>query len=115
MQRSQLFTNPVELAALARSDLEKLRAGGMKPSAGDIRCIVYGHLTRMGVWNLRGTWDAGLPVRERLARFAQGIADMGDAQAVIEALKTIGNEVAAGVAEPRAAYVGAEEADAVPF
>jgi adenine-specific DNA methylase len=115
MQRSQLFTNPVELAVLVRGDLEQLRAAGMKPGGGDIRCIVYGHLTRMGVWKLRTAWDASLPVRDRLARFAQGIADMGDPQPVIESLRIIKNEVAAGVAEPLATYACGEEADAVPF
>ena len=40
----------------------------MKPSKGDIRCIVYGHVTRKAIWNLRARWDARVPTAERLSR-----------------------------------------------
>ena len=34
-------------------ELAELRVAGMKPTAGDIRCIAFGHITRMAIWNLR--------------------------------------------------------------
>jgi hypothetical protein len=55
--RSWLFKSAEELAAIVTGDLAQLREGGLKPTAGDIRCIVYGHLARMTIWDLRETDD----------------------------------------------------------
>jgi putative DNA methylase len=82
----QLFKTGRDLAAIVRRELDQLEIAGMKPSAGDIRCIVYGHLTRMAVWNLRKTWDSSLPTAERLRRVRAAVAALGDAQAVIHTL-----------------------------
>jgi hypothetical protein len=60
--------------------------GQFRPSAGDIRCIVYGHLTRMAVWRLRRGWDSTAPTLERLSRFRAALAALGDAQAIIDGL-----------------------------
>ena len=39
-----------ELTRIVRDDLGQLRLAGVKPTAGDIRCITFGHLTRMAIW-----------------------------------------------------------------
>lgn len=83
---SQLFKTGHDLGGIVRHELAQLKVAGMKPTAGDIRCIVYGHLTRMAVWNLRKTWDSTLPTSLRLRRFRAAVAALGDAQAVIDAL-----------------------------
>ena len=112
--RSQLIQTPAELMALVRSELDQLRLAGMKPTRGDIRCIVYGHLTRMGVWNLRHSWNAGWATSERLARLAASVASLGDPQAVIEGLCQTARTGAMGVSEATPPYAR-EEQDAVPF
>lgn len=81
-----LFDTPEQLSALVRGELNQLQAAGMKPSTGDIRCIVYGHLTRMAVRKLRDTWDAQVPILERLYRFRAALANCCDPQAVIDSL-----------------------------
>jgi hypothetical protein len=86
----------------------------VKPTAGDVRCIVYGHLTRTGVWNLRKSWDTTPPTRERLARFAATVASIGNPQAVIDLLVHTLRLPTLHVAEPPQLY-GPEEHDAVPF
>jgi len=43
--RQGLCKTPDQLAALIANELDQLRAAGMKPTAGDVRCIVYGHVT----------------------------------------------------------------------
>ena len=48
-------------------DLDKLKIGGLKPTRGDIRCIIYGHLARLAVWRLRVTWDKAQPASGKLA------------------------------------------------
>lgn len=61
------FRDAAGLAALISDELEQLRTAGMKPSAGDIRCIAYGHLTRMSIARLRESWDASAPTAAKLA------------------------------------------------
>jgi len=59
----------------------------MKPTAGDIRCIAYGHITRMAIWNLRTLWSASQPTEKKLAiiRAAMdAIATVDDVKACLE-------------------------------
>lgn len=114
IRRSHLFQAPAELIEIVRNELDQLRAAGMKPTAGDIRCIVYGHLTRMGVWNLRKSWNADTPTTERLACFARTLAALCHAQAVIESLARMSHQTAIQIAEPTCSY-GNEDQDAVSF
>lgn len=85
-RKRQLFETPVELALLVRNELGQLRVAGMKPTAGDIRCIVYGHLTRMAIWRLRKQWNPYLPTLKKLDRFHAIIRTLGDAQGIIDDL-----------------------------
>ena len=85
-----------KLATVIRAQLARLRAGSVKPTAGDIRCIVFGHLTRLAVKSLEGTWERSRPTEERLARIARAINACGDSQALIAELSaTAGNSKAA--------------------
>ena len=43
-----------------------------------MRCIVFGHLTRMAVWKFRYHWNRALPVSEKLAAFAEAVSTCGD-------------------------------------
>ena len=56
------------------------------PTAGDVRCIVFGHLTRMAVWRLRHDWDSTQPTSERLDRVGSETAAFGDPKRLIETL-----------------------------
>jgi len=85
-RRSQLFDTPDRLTEIVRDELAELRRAGVKPTAGDIRCIVYGHLTRIAVWRLRKTWDPSVATPERLERFATAMAAFGHPQTVIDRL-----------------------------
>ncbi|MEM9493860.1 MAG: DNA methylase, partial [Myxococcota bacterium] len=63
-------------SALAVSDLPhtlheqaaQLRAGGVEPSAGDLRCMALGLVTVIAVNQLSRTWSAAQPAARRLAR-----------------------------------------------
>ena len=85
--REWLFASGDELAPIVASDLAQLTEAGRKPSAGDTRCIVFGHLTRMAVWNLRNEWDAELPVDEKLDRFAEAVRDLADPEELVDILQ----------------------------
>jgi len=114
VRRSQLFDTPAGLLELVLADLEQLRAARMKPTAGDTRCIVFGHLTRMGIWNLRMGWETDAPTEERLARFAAVVAEYGDPYSVIDTVSRQTQQPARRVAQPTSIYAQ-DVQDAVSF
>jgi len=85
-RRQWIFEDFDGLAKIIRDELTQLRQAGMKPTAGDIRCIIFGHLTRMAIWQLRKTWNAQLPTSDRLNCFAAAVDAFGDPKALIDAL-----------------------------
>jgi adenine-specific DNA methylase len=85
-RRVHLFKNLDELAGIVRGELAILRTAGMKPTAGDIRCIVFGHLTRIAIWHLRKKWKAALPTPERLEHFNATVAAYGEPASLIDTL-----------------------------
>ena len=84
--REWLFASGDELAPIVASDLAQLTEAGRKPTKGDTRCIVFGHLTRMAIWNLRKGWDAEQPVDEKLERFAHAVCGLADHKEVLDNL-----------------------------
>jgi len=86
VRRSQLCETLDDFTRLIDDELAQLRTAGMRPRPGDLRCIVFGHLTRIAIWRLRKSWDAARPTNERLRRFSKAAALFGDAQSVAEAL-----------------------------
>lgn len=65
------------VADLVREDLAKLRAGNVKPTAGDMRCIAYGHLIRLAIWNLRKKWDKKADTHRRLSAISSWVLKFG--------------------------------------
>ena len=95
--RSALFDTQEDLLRLVSSDVGQLRAGGVSPTAGDIRCIVFGHVTRMAVWNLRPSWNADLTIKDKLERFEQQLLHFGNlVDLIARADSCLGNSQASG-------------------
>jgi hypothetical protein len=69
--------SPESVADLVGIDLANLRAGNVKPTQGDMRCIGYGHLIRLAIWFLRRGWDKNARIGKRLAAVAGWIDDFG--------------------------------------
>ncbi len=86
--RRQLFNSVEELTRIVRDDLGQLRLAGVKPTTGDIRCIAFGHLTRMAIWVLRPTWDIASPTADKLEKFAGALRALGPYQVVIDTLSS---------------------------
>ena len=80
--RHWIASTPEEIAELARDDMESLRAGTVAPTHGDLRCIIFGHLTRMAIWHLRHTWRCNRSVIDKLATVRSYIDLHGGLQAV---------------------------------
>ena len=86
--RRWLFETPEQLAAVVTEDLERLDSAGRTPTHGDRRCVVFGHLTRMAVWKLRKRWNCRLPMKKKLAAFAEAVVAFGTAEQLVERVAT---------------------------
>ena len=113
--RQWLFSSAKELAAIIARDLSQLSDAGRTPTTGDTRCIIFGHLTRMAVWNLKKEWDRSLPTGTKLEQFAHAVARLADPEQLLERLAS-GNRVSAPAGPLFAAAVSEERTrDAVAF
>lgn len=77
VSRKTLPSSPEGVAALVRDDLAELRKGNVNPSLGDTRCIAYGHLVRLAIWNLRSNWDNTIGTFEKLSEVSNWLRDFG--------------------------------------
>ena len=91
--RHTLIENAAQLAVVMSKELAELTAAGMKPTAGDIRCIAFGHIARMAIWGLRSGWDASRPTAEKLEVIRQamdGIATVDQVRVALEGTQPVG-------------------------
>ncbi|MCW7077454.1 MAG: hypothetical protein OCU18_09315 [Candidatus Syntrophoarchaeum sp.] len=91
MQRKWLADSPKEVAKIVEEDLAHLRAGNVKPTPGDIRCITFGHLIRLAIWSLRCGWDKNKPTASRVAdveNWLQRFGGQGEVEKFIETNRT---------------------------
>ena len=77
MQGRWLFDSLKGLARVVGQDVRHLSEAGRDPTAGDVKCIVSGHLIRMAVWKLRGQWDESRPAGVKLAAVADEMRAFG--------------------------------------
>ena len=73
-----LFNSPERLADIVTTDLAQLSAAGRRATHGDTRCIVFGHLTRMAVWQLRSAWDRDVSTAYKLKVLREQMTRLGD-------------------------------------
>jgi hypothetical protein len=85
--RAWLFEDDEGLADILAKELAELRLAGMKPTAGDIRCTVLGHITRMTIWNLRPSWDASWPTQKKLEIFRKAMDALATVETVAKRLE----------------------------
>lgn len=87
-----LFENTAQLASLMSNELAELTVAGMKPTAGDIRCIAFGHITRMAIWKLRPSWTTARPTAEKLDAIRvtmDGIATVDSLREALERAQSV--------------------------
>ena len=86
--RRWLFESAPQLAAIIGRDLAQLAGAGQKPTRGDTRCIMFGHLTRMAAWNLRKDWNPALTTPEKLERFGLAVMRLANPEQVLAHLES---------------------------
>ena len=104
--RRWLANTAADLARVVAGDLRLLEQGQIKPTQGDTRCIVFGHLIRCAVWNLRAHWSTDPAVGDRMALVEKWTKDFGGAESVLQQL---GRRVRKGGPEPELAVVRARQ------
>jgi putative DNA methylase len=82
VSKSLIVSTPKEVADLIHEDLERLTEGNVKPTQGDIRCIAYGHLIRLAIWNLRVSWKKKKTTLEKLDILASHLNAFGGFEAI---------------------------------
>ncbi len=87
--REWLFSSGDELTPIVANDLALLTEAGRTPTAGDTRCIIFGHLTRMAIWNLREDWNNEHPIDDKLQRFAKAVRGLADPEELLDNLNAI--------------------------
>ena len=70
-------------------------------SFGDVRCILYGHLTRLAVLMLLPAWEASAPMCGKLTLFGKVIDGLGDFDALITRLSGQTGKPGAKLPKPR--------------
>jgi len=70
------------IAGLVLEDALKLRAGNIAPTQGDLKCIIYGHLIRMAIWNLKKTWTTTTSTKEKLQKIEQAVRKFGSLESI---------------------------------
>lgn len=78
MPRRWLCGTSRQLVALVANELADLEDAGCKPSLGDTRCILFGHLTRLTIWRLRATWNASATTENKMEKLAGTMGIFGD-------------------------------------
>lgn len=74
-QHTGVATGQLEnLAALLEADERALRLAGVKVTAGDIRCISFGHLMRIAIQKLAPGWSPQCPTDHKLQRLADALS-----------------------------------------
>ena len=86
--RRWIVSTPKDLAALIQEEIEALAQGGLKATQGDIRCLSYGHMTRLAVWNLRSDWKREYPTLERMAAVRAWYRNFGGLESVLYSLES---------------------------
>jgi len=68
IRANQFEATPQNLRQMLKADLEDLQQAELTPTVGDARCLLFGHVTRLAVWQLRSTWRNDVPVTDKLAQ-----------------------------------------------
>ena len=85
-----VVSQPEELGFLLENEINELREGGLVATQGDIRCMCYGHMIRLAIWNLRHSWNGKSPTAERMNSVRAWLSTFGGAESVLAYMRASG-------------------------
>ena len=71
-----------DLVAVVAHDLSQLDMAGRTATHGDARCVVFGHLTRVAVEQLRPDWNQSVTTAEKLSHLRNRMVAFGHVDAL---------------------------------
>ena len=74
----QIPATLTELVAVVAHDLSQLNTAGRTATHGDARCVVFGHLTRIAVEQLRPDWNRSATTTEKLSHLRKQMVAFGN-------------------------------------
>lgn len=89
VSRVSLADNADDISGLVAEDIRALERGGLKPTKGDVRCVIFGHLVRLAVWNLRVGWNSAIKSAKKLELISSEIDRLGGKMGIEKALGLI--------------------------
>lgn len=107
--RPATLSSPQDVRTQLSTDTSLLLASGYTPTRGDIRCILYGHLTRFAIAHLREQWDTAAPLSAKLALVSQIMGEFEDPAGVAAILAA---DVSANARLPKQVSLSLETASA---
>ena len=113
--RRWLCETAQQLTEVVADDLADLEEAGRRPTYGDTRCIVYGHLTRLAIWRLREAWDTTAPTERKMQVFADSVLQFGNPASLVDAALALPQRKMPSGPLFRTVQLGAEFQDAVAF
>jgi len=87
--RKWLAVSPGQVAEIVQGEVEQLADAGLKATQGDIRCIIYGHLTRVAIWNLRKDWNATLDYYKKMGAVRKWLVEFGGVTMVLSEMDRV--------------------------
>jgi putative DNA methylase len=90
--RAWVATSSSDIAQLVSLDVARLSAAGLNVSPGDIRCVVYGHLARLAVWNLRASWQMESAFAVKVDEVSKSMSELGGLDGVLQHFDAAGRE-----------------------
>jgi adenine-specific DNA methylase len=89
--RARQIELPLDVTAACRAALDRdaaaMRSAGVAITAGDLRCLLAGHVARIAIRTLRPVWKRDAPLAERLSiarRCLEQITRLADVPALVE-------------------------------
>ncbi|HOV78942.1 MAG TPA: DNA methylase [Bacillota bacterium] len=116
--RHIIVSTPQEIAGLLLEDIKLIRTGNIRLIRGDIRCIAYGHLVRLAVWNLRKSWNIDLSTEEKMKVVARTIEKLGGWTGIEKHLPDdllSASACRTSLAREQQEYYGGEDDDEISF
>ena len=110
--RQWLTSDPAELGAVVQEQLDQLQLAGVKPTRGDARCLIAGHLTRLAIWYHREGWQSSRLTTERIDTIRKWFDQQGGIDAVLPHIEKVAM-LATRVAEQPPGNISPH--DEVPF
>ncbi len=88
VRRNLIVDQPKGVDDLVRAEASLLRSADLRVTSGDIRCIAFGHIARLAVWNLRKNWNKESSIKTKFSIVDDHISNNFDPSVILRMLES---------------------------